>query len=175
MIEIIKKFRTKWMVWHSSKYLIEKMLKNIDFSKDLIIVQFWSGEAVFVKEILKNMSKKSKLFVFEIDKELEKYALPLKKDKRLIYISDSAENISNYVNSEVDVIVSTLPFACLPKEVFSIIMNESKKFLKKDGIFLQYQYFLTNKKSIEDFFWKKAELSFTPLNIPPAFIYKIEK
>lgn len=171
----IKNYRTKWMIWKSSKFLIQKMIKNIDFSKDLKIVQLWSWKAVFVKQVLKKMSKNSKLYVFEINPDLEKYIKNFKIDTRLVYISDSAENLEKYISEEVDVVISTLPFASLSKELCPLIVSKSRKILKKDGIFLQYQYFLTNKKSIEKIFEKKASLSFTPLNFPPAFIYKLTK
>lgn len=169
-----KKFQTKGMVWQSSKFLIEKMIKNIDFSKDLVIVQFGSWKAVFQKQILKKMSKNSKLFVFEIDETCNKYSEKI-IDERYFYINDSAENVSEYVEGEVDVIISTLPFWSLPKELLPKIIWKSEKILKKWWIFLQYQYFLQDMKSIEKIFWKKCKLSFEMINIPPAFIYRIEK
>lgn len=173
--KIIKNFKTKWMVWHSSKFLIKKMIWNIDFSKDLVIVQYWSWKAVFVKQILKKMSKNSKLYVFEIDERCNKYAEEI-NDSRLVYINDSAEKVFDYVNEkQVDVIVSTLPFWSLPKDLLNLIISNSKKILKENGLFLQYQYFLTDKKAIENIFWIKSKISFELINFPPAFIYKIQK
>ena len=173
--KIIKNFKTKWMVWHSSKFLIKKMIWNIDFSKDLVIVQYWSWKAVFVKQILKKMSKNSKLYVFEIDERWNKYAEEI-NDSRLVYINDSAEKVFDYVNEkQVDVIVSTLPFWSLPKDLLNLIISNSKKILKENGLFLQYQYFLTDKKAIENIFWIKSKISFELINFPPAFIYKIQK
>ena len=125
--KIIKNFKTKWMVWHSSKFLIKKMIWNIDFSKDLVIVQYWSWKAVFVKQILKKMSKNSKLYVFEIDERCNKYVEEI-NDSRLIYINDSAEKVFDYVSEKkVDVVVSTLPFWSLPK----IYLNQLSQILKK--------------------------------------------
>ena len=173
--KIIKNFKTKWRVWHSSKFLIKKMIWNIDFSKDLVIVQYWSWKAVFVKQILKKMSKNSKLYVFEIDERCNKYAEEI-NDSRLVYINDSAEKVFDYVNEkQVDVIVSTLPFWSLPKDLLNLIISNSKKILKENGLFLQYQYFLTDKKAIENIFWIKSKISFELINFPPAFIYKIQK
>ena len=173
--KIIKNFKTKWMVWHSSKFLIKKMIWNIDFSKDLVIVQYWSWKAVFVKQILKKMSKNSKLYVFEIDERCNKYVEEI-NDSRLIYINDSAEKVFDYVSEKkVDVVVSTLPFWSLPKDLLKSIISNSKKILKQNGLFLQYQYFLTDKKAIENIFWIKSKISFELINFPPAFIYKIQK
>lgn len=174
MGNLIEDFKTKGMVWQSSKFLINKMISNIDFKSDIKIVQFWSWKAVFQKQILKKLSKNSKLIVFEINEKCNKYAEKI-NDTRHIYINDSAENIEKYVNEEIDVIISTLPFWSLPKEILKNIIWKSEKILKKWWIFLQYQYFLQNKKDIEKIFWKKCKLSFEAINIPPAFIYKIEK
>ena len=132
--KIIKNFKTKWMVWHSSKFLIKKMIWNIDFSKDLVIVQYWSWKAVFVKQILKKMSKNSKLYVFEIDERCNKYVEEI-NDSRLIYINDSAEKVFDYVSEKkVDVVVSTLPFWSLPKDLLKSIISNSKKILKRNKI-----------------------------------------
>lgn len=174
MKKTLQKYKTKWMVGNSSPFLIKKMLKNIDFSQDSIIVQYGSGKAVFVKEILKQMSDNSQLYVFEIDENCKQYIQWI-NDSRLSYIEDSAENIEKYISKDVDYIISTLPFASLPWEVLPKIITVSEKKLKQGGIFLQYQYFLTDKKKIEQIFWKKSKVSFEPINIPPAFIYKIIK
>ena len=178
------------MVEQSSRFLIQKMISNIDFSRDLTIVQYGSGKAVFVKQILRKMSPNSKLYVFEIDEKYNKYAEKI-HDSRLVYINDSAEKIHDsrlvYINDsaakifdyvtekEVDAVVSTLPFASLPNSLLELIITNSRVILKENGIFLQYQYFLTNKNAIEKIFGEKIKLSFEPINFPLAFIYKIQK
>lgn len=163
------------MVEQSSRFLIQKMISNIDFSRDLTIVQYGSGKAVFVKQILRKMSPNSKLYVFEIDEKYNKYTEKI-HDSRLVYINDSAEKIFDYVmEKEVDAVVSTLPFASLPKSLLEPIITNSRAILKENGIFLQYQYFLTNKNAIEKIFGEKIKLSFEPINFLLAFIYKIQK
>jgi hypothetical protein len=48
--------------------------------------------------------------------------------------------------------------------------------LKDGGIYLQYQYFKSNKSDIEQVFGKKMDdVSFVPLNILPAFVYSMSK
>jgi phospholipid N-methyltransferase len=76
----------------------------------------------------------------------------------------------------VDVIISTLPFVFIPKDETKRILLEIKKSLKKDGQFIQYQYFLSEFKLIKNIFEKdKIDLSFELLNLPPAFIYSLRK
>lgn len=136
--KIFKNFKTKGMIGQSSRFLIQKMISNIDFSRDLTIVQYGSGKAVFVKQILRKMSPNSKLYVFEINEKCNKYAEKI-HDSRLVYINDSAEKIFDYVTEkEVDAVVSTLPFASLPKNLLESIVSNSRTILKENGIFLQY-------------------------------------
>lgn len=173
MKNFIKNYKTKGMVGVSSKYLVRKMLGEVDFSKDQIIVQLWVWTGVFTREILKNMSKNSKLYAFEVDTNCKKHIENI-HDERFSYIEDSAEFLEKYVKQPVHTIISTLPFASLPNTLLPTIINECKDILAPNGIFLQYQYFLTDKKRIENIFQKKATLGFELRNFPPAFIYKIQ-
>jgi phospholipid N-methyltransferase len=69
-----------------------------------------------------------------------------------------------------------LPFTFIPKDKTKRILLEIKKSLKKNGQFLQYQYFLSDFRLIKSIFEKdKIDLSFELLNIPPAFIYSLKK
>lgn len=161
------------MIKSSSRFLVHKLISEIDFSKDMTIVQLWSGRAVFQKQILPKMSPNSHLYTFEIDKKWHKYSYEI-SDNRYIYIVDSAENMEKYIQN-ADVIISTLPFGSLPKCLLTSIITAAEKTLKKWWIFLQYQYFLQNKKDIEKIFNKKAKIRFEARNLPPAFVYKIIK
>lgn len=173
-LDLFPEFRKKWMVFHSSKFLVNKMLGFADFNKDLNIVLFGSGEWVFTRAILKNMNLNSKLYAFEINKSCKKYVENI-DDQRFIYIEDSAENIEDFVYEDLDLIISTLPFASLPDWSVKTNLGPAYRKLKNNWLFLQYQYFLTNKKQIESLFQKKSRISFQLLNVPPAFIYILRK
>ncbi len=171
--ENITAFKTKGTVAPSSAFLVSKMVSKIDYSKDLKILQLGFGNGVFTKEILKQMSLQSHLVIFEIDTDSRKHKI---RDKRITYLEDSAENISkHFPGEEFDHVISTLPFASLPKDVTSTIFKEIKTHLKKGGTFLQFQYSLISMKALSKLFKKKPEIDFVLLNIPPAFLYKLKK
>lgn len=177
MIEKIKnkieRFRTLWTIAPSSKFLVKKMVWKIDFeNENLNILQLWFWTWVFTKEIVNQLWDSGKLTIFEID---EWYKNHIINDERIKYIEDSAEKISEYSEwRKYDIIVSTLPFASLPKKVSEKIFLEIKKNLKENGKFLQFQYTLVSKKDIKNLFWKDPEIDFELLNLPPAFIYETE-
>lgn len=172
--EFIKSPKSVWSIIPSSSKLIHSMLKNIDFSRDLTIVEFWPWIWNFTKELLKRSSKNTSIYVFEIQ---DNFVEDLKKinDPRLKVIHAWAENICEVVwCTKADVIVSWLPFGSLPKWLTENILNEAHKWLRSDWLFLQFQYFLQNKKDIKNVFWNHS-ISWQPINFPPAFIYKCHK
>jgi phospholipid N-methyltransferase len=73
-----------------------------------------------------------------------------------------------------DIIVSSLPFTVFPSEIRDAILNKIHEFLNPEGYFVQFQYSLHSKKALNKRF-NKTKIKFTPLNIPPAFIYTCSK
>lgn len=158
----------------SSPHLIRKMLEDIDFSKEEIIVEFGIGDGCFTEEILKRLSPKGKLLCFEIDKDFCKAAREKFKDDRFVMIEGGAETLTEVMKqhnlTEVDCVISSLPLALFPKELVASIMTQAKTFLKKDGMYLQYQYSLANFKDMKKYF-SSVKRKIEMLNIPPAVVY----
>lgn len=170
----IKDTKKTWSLFPSSAKLINSMLKHVDFSEDLNIVEYWPWLWHFTKSILSRASKKSKITIFEVNDEFIKELQKI-EDPRLKIIHGWAENINSYMkDGEVDAIVSWLPFGSLGKTFCLKVLNASYKVLKKDWIYLQFQYFLSNLSDVKWVFWNH-ELFFEPINFPPAFIYKCYK
>jgi phospholipid N-methyltransferase len=178
MKKFLKRFlknpKTVWSIVPSSAKLTNSMLRHIDFSKDLHIVEFWPWIWSFTHQILKRATKDSKLIVFEIHedfiKELEKI-----EDPRIQVVHWGAETIWKYVTEKsLDVIISWLPFWSLPKELTKEILSEGHKHMKMWWTFIQFQYFLQNRKDIHDTF-KNYSITWQPINFPPAFVYKCHK
>lgn len=168
----ISNFRTRGAIAPSSKFLVKKMISKIDYSQDIEILQLGFGKGVFSGEIIKRLSPGSTLTIFEVDVRCSKYKI---KDDRIIYIEDSAENISIYFkDKKFDYIISTLPFSSLPKNISNNIFAEIKKCLKHNGKLLQFQYSLFSKHDFTKLFDKEPTIDFELLNLPPAFIYEIK-
>lgn len=162
----------------SSKFLAEKMAELSDLKNAKCIVEFGAGTGIITKSILSEMPRDATLFCFEIDKDLIKILNKHIKDPRLKVINDSAENFYKYISESVfeyaDRIISGLPLAILPKDVKNKILKSSEEYLKDNGIFIQFQYSLTNLSDFKKLF-PDIVINFELLNIPPAFIYVCRK
>jgi len=171
--EFLKQGKHIGSVTPSSRFLVKKMIDPIDFTNVKCIVEFGPGTGIITMELLNKMPKNSILLVFEINKDFCD-RLQVIKDPRMHIISDSAENLENYLLenriSNVDYIVSSLPFAMIPNTVVKNILCVSKKILGTTGTYIQYQYSLNALRKLKNTF-KNVDMDFTPMNFPPAFVY----
>ena len=156
----------------SSRFLAAKMLKPVDFKNARTIVELGAGTGVFTKRILTRMRKDAQLHVFEIHPPfVEK--LSRIKDKRMNLVPQRAEQLAKHV-AQADAIISSLPLMAFPTPTVRKIIAEVKKSLKPGGIYVQFQYGLKSKKLLARHF-DDVSIDFTPLNIPPAFVYRCRK
>lgn len=158
----------------SSRFLATKMLENIDFEDSRVVIELGPGTGVFTEKIIGKLHPDARLLVFELN-DLFYNALSLKiVDSRVILIHDSAEKISEYLalyNLEsVDAIISSLPLANFPEELKDNILETAFSCLAPGGKFIQFQYSLISRKKLERIF-DNVDVTFTPLNFPPAFVY----
>lgn len=171
--EGIKNLRTTGTVTPSSRFLCQSMLKGINFEKARIIIELGGGDGVLTRHILKKMHPDAKLLTFEVQANFCDLLRKI-KDDRLIVIEDSAELIELYLQqygySQADHIISAIPFVILPKEVAENIIKTCRDHLAPKGYFVQMHY-STLLKSLYESIFPKVKTSFTPLNIPPAFVF----
>ena len=169
----LKQGNTVGAVAPSSKFLVKKMIDPIDFKTVKCIVEYGPGTGTITLELLKRMPKDSILLAFEINKEFCDKLAEI-NDPRIKVISDSAENLVEYLKQnnieKVDYIVSSLPFAMIPNPIVRNILAVAKKVLGTTGTYIQYQYSLNALRKLKNTF-KNVDLNFTPMNIPPAFVF----
>ena len=162
----------------SSRFLAKKMLQNINFDQDKILVELGPGTGVFTFEIIDKMHRDAKLLVFELNKTFIRNLKKQIKDDRVILINDSAEKINYYLNfynlEKADIIISSLPLSNFDIDLKKNIVENSNEALKDTGLFIQFQYSLSSKEFFKSIF-RQISISFTFLNLPPAFIYSCKK
>ncbi|WP_435254011.1 class I SAM-dependent methyltransferase [Tenacibaculum sp. A30] len=176
--EAVKNYKTSGTIIPSSRYLANKMLNEIDFTTAEVVVELGPGNGAITHHILNKIKPNSVLICFEINdvfyQELQKIKHP-----QLIVLKASAEKIKPELEklgyTKADYIISSLPLTIIPKEISHAILVKNYNFLATNGAFIQYQYSLTYYKKLKDVFGNNIDLSFEPLNFPPAFIYKCVK
>ncbi|MDB9736286.1 methyltransferase domain-containing protein [Polaribacter sp.] len=176
--EALSKISTIGSIQPGSKYLIAKCLKDVEFKKNQIILEFGSGNGNFTAEILKRIPTSSKLISFETNKKFFEHCLEKFKSYENFEIHNcSAEKfiqVSEIKGNNIDYVISSLPLSLLNKELIESIVQKVMCHLKPKGCFIQYQYsfdkylFLRNK-------FNTVKLNFVVRNLPPSFVYKCYK
>ncbi len=175
ILEYLKHFRTVGAVAPSSRYLAERMVEPIDFSAAGTIVQYGPGTGSFTHALLAHRRPGTVLLLIERNEAF--YTILMKKfgnQADIIIEHDSAAHIGKLLKKhrlpdKVDAIISGLPFASLPKEESHHILAEAVSHLRKNGLFVTFQYTLLRKPLLDGYF-PVISIRRERRNLPPAYI-----
>ncbi len=160
----------------SSRWLARSLVRysGIPNQKNLTILELWAWYGNTTQEILRHKKNISSLTLVEYRKECIEHLNALSGSNTQVIHGD-ARDISQFLEKEsVDIVISTLPLWSLNRRVVDEILSEVQSVLKKWGTFIQYQYWMANKKDIKKYFLlKKIKLELR--NFTPAWIYVTEK
>lgn len=172
----LKSWDSTGMVAASSKFLINKVLSAVDFSKDHIIVEFGAGNGCLTEVILDRMTPGSRLYSYELLPEFYDYCVEkFAHDSRLKMLNHNALDFVEDLHSDnldhCDFIISSLPLSFMKAKDKNELLQKSREMLQPNGLYLQFQYSLLEWPRIRRYFGK-VKMDFTLLNLPPAFIYQ---
>ncbi len=158
----------------SSKFLTRAMLDSVDWENARFIAELGAGTGVFTREIVRRARPDAKILVFEIDPALQKMIREEHPEHKGLTLHSDAQELVKYMNdngiTELDFVISSLPFTVLPPKMTVRILNAVLKALKPDGHFVAYQYSSIMKHVLKKKF-SHMKTRFVMFNIPPAFVY----
>ena len=170
----IAHIRTSGTIVRSSPYLISRLLRRIDFSRARTIVQLGIGTGCITKELLKRLHPEARLISIEINEVFGRDAHRI-HDPRLTVLHACASDLRALLDTlgldRIDHVVSSLPLAIMDDRLVERILAGTESCLEPDGLFLQYQYSLSQRAALERWFGD-VRVGFTLANIPPAFVYE---
>ncbi len=160
----------------SSRWLARSLVRysGIRENKNLRILELWAWYGIVTREILRYNENISSFTIIEYEKECIQSLEAITKWKGTLIHGD-ARNIDTYIKAgSIDIVISTLPLGSLDKETVKQILTQIQSVLKDWWTYIQYQYWMANKKDIKKYFLLK-NIKFEPRNFTPACIYVTEK
>jgi len=158
----------------SSRFLIDRLLRPIDFRSATSIVELGIGTGCITRTLLERMSAACVLTCVEVDEEFVQACASI-SDPRLSVHHACATDLKKVLSAvgvgAVDYIVSSVPLSILDDELADDILAVAQSCLRPGGKFLQYQYSLTYLSRLTARYGD-VRLGFTLRNIPPAFVYE---
>ncbi|MBS3102246.1 SAM-dependent methyltransferase [Candidatus Woesearchaeota archaeon] len=164
----------------SSRYVVDKVISQIDFGKARLIVEYGPGTGILTKAILERLKPNGKLVCFELNSKFCRHLASSLDDPRLTIINDSAEKLDFYldklkIKAKIDYALSSIPFLLIKDRRKHSIIRKTKDSLGKNGKFIVYQQYSWHIRNYLSFYFKKISTGFEIRNIPPTFIYRCEK
>jgi len=157
---------------------VKKVCTHIDFTKDILLVEYGPGNGVFSKYLLEKMSAGSRLILIESNEDFVKDLKRTIKDSRVKIYNMLAGDVESILEPEdvgnVDYVLSGIPFSFLKKDRKRQVLNTTKAILKEGGKFVAYQTSGHLKKPVMEVFGN-YDVEMEMLNIPPYLIYDVVK
>jgi len=158
----------------SSRFLVDRLLRQVDWPATRVLVEYGPGIGTFTAEILRRLRPDATLVAIEASREFVRDLKHSYPDRRLAVVHNSAAEVRSVLDElhlhAADVIVSGIPFSTLRHHERERILSESKLALRPGGRFLAYQFSGKLRTDLERVFGE-VERDLEPLNILPARIF----
>lgn len=175
-LSMLREPRVVGAVWPTSRRAVEDLLDMADVGRAGVVVEFGAGTGVYTEGILRRLGPEARLISYEVDANLAEAVARRLPDRRLEVVHASAENVNVHLEAlgrKADAVVSSLPFSTLQAPVREGVLDAAREALAPDGVFLVLQYSKRILPDLERRF-PKIRHRFSPLNVPPAFLFACE-
>ena len=159
----------------SSSYLCKKMVQSVPWDHVQNVAELGCGTGALTRYIQQARKPGTKVLLFEKEAHLQTQIAARYPEFPCYGEASQLDAVLQKEGIEsLDCILSGLPFFNFPQELRDVLMNQIHDNLKKDGLFIAFQYSKQMKKQLSDLF-DIQEIHFVPMNIPPAFVYVCRK
>ncbi len=158
----------------SSRFLVNDVLRPIDWAQARLIVEYGPGVGTITVEVLRRMRADATLIVFETNSEFVRFLRSSVEDGRLHVVEKSAESVADvireYGHTHADYVISGIPFSTIPGPQRERILRATRGVLEPRGSFLVYQFSTRVLRDLKRVFCT-VRRHFEPLNILPAHLF----
>lgn len=159
----------------SSPSLVRKVCSDIDFSRDIHVVEYGPGTGVITKYLLEHMTPGSRITAIEMNDQFIAH-LAETKDERLRVVKEDAEKVLSVAGEKkADYVISGIPFAFFSKDKGRSIVRDTREVLNPGGKFLVYQFSLLVTRYMEMEFGNSKWRFAPPHVILPVFLMSAER
>ena len=158
----------------SSRFLIQQVLKRVDWDRARVFVEYGPGVGTITRHVLKRMHRDAQVVVLETNGDFVDYLRGAIPDPRLHVVHGSAADVERVLQEKglgkADYAISGIPFSTMPAELREQIVQSTHDAIRPGGAFLVYQFSSKVRADLERTF-DTLHTSFEPLNVPPAHVF----
>jgi phospholipid N-methyltransferase len=158
----------------SSRFLVNKVLSEIDWSRARVFLEYGPGVGTFTAEILRRMRSDAVIVALETNTDFVQFLRRRFKDDRLHVIHGSAADADAALRrlglDHADYVLSGIPYTTMPPDLRETILRKTHAVLHPNGAFLVYQFTRSVLPYLQQVFHQVRQ-DFEPLNVMPARLF----
>jgi phospholipid N-methyltransferase len=158
----------------SSRFLVDRVLRQVDWGRASTIVEYGPGVGTITGEILRRLRPDASLVTIEMNRDFVHYLRRTGHDRRLHVVEGSAADVKSILAERdlrhADYVISGIPYSTMPAEVRERILRATHEVLHPSGAFLVYQFTRAVLPYLRDTF-ALVDQEFEPRNIMPARLF----
>ncbi len=158
----------------SSRFLVNQVLRPIDWRRARVIVEYGPGVGTFTAEILRRMRADAQLVAIETNRDFVSFLKTQLTDARLHVVHGSAAEVHSVLGRlglpAAEYVISGIPLGSMPEPVRADIVSKTRAALAPGGKFLVYQFTPRVLPALRRTFGE-VRSGFEPCNFPPALLF----
>jgi len=158
----------------SSRFLVNRLLDQVDWGKAGTIVEYGPGVGTFTGEILRRLRPDGTVVAIDTNRDFARYLTRTLRDDRLHVVEGSAaeaqDNLQDRGLARADYVISGIPYSTMDPVLRERILRTTHDVLQPDGSFLVYQFTRAVLPYLRQVF-PHVHQEFEPRNIMPARLF----
>jgi phospholipid N-methyltransferase len=159
----------------SSRFLISRVLRQVDWSATRVVVEAGPGVGTLTGPILERLGRDGTLVAFEMNSTFVTHLQAEFPDRRLVVMHRSAAEAGQVLDERgtgpVDLLVSGIPLSGMSKSARLALIAEWRRLLRPGGVLVVYQFTRSALPELRRVFGHVRQ-EFEPLNVLPARVFR---
>lgn len=161
-------------VKETSPFMVRRICDRMDLARRRVVVEYGPGTGPFTRALLDRLSPDSRLILVEKNPAFCA-ALQRRRDPRLRVFHAGAEEVLDVLRasgvSRADYILSGIPFSRIAPPARMRILDDTRRALGGQGVFLAYQSSAHLRRTLEAVF-SSVRVRMEPFHIPPMVVFE---
>jgi phospholipid N-methyltransferase len=158
----------------SSRFLVNRLLDQVDWARADTIVEYGPGVGTFTGEILRRLKPGGAVVAIDTNRDFARYLSRTLRDDRLHVVEGSAAEAQDSLRERglgpADYVISGIPYSTMDPGLRERILRTTREVLQPDGSFLVYQFTRAVLPHLRQVF-PHVDQEFEPRNIMPARLF----